>query len=158
MIHLVVYAGHTLRGLTLTCRLGGSPWFDRKELEQAETGIHRNTSDIDQLLIFRRVVPFEGRRVVRNWGDIDTRLRNRLPIVRSMLMEAETLVAHSGQWVVEPTPTNRPLRCLTLEESSLYTDLVEDRDGRSIRLEQERVRFSLVETAVRKFIPPVRPG
>jgi hypothetical protein len=50
-----------------------------------------------------------------------------------MLMDAEMLVAHSGQWVVEPAPTNRPLPFLNVEESSLYTDLVEDRYGSSIR-------------------------
>ena len=36
----------------------------REAVEQAETGIHRDTSDIDQLLIFRRVVPTEGRLMV----------------------------------------------------------------------------------------------
>jgi hypothetical protein len=76
----------------------------------------------------RYVLSLQSKEVVY-WGDIDTpgfdilsRLRNRLPTVRSILMDAEMLVAHSCRWVVEPTPTNRPLPFLNVEESSLYTD------------------------------------
>jgi hypothetical protein len=89
------------------------------------------------------------------WGDIDTHgfailnnLRSRLPLVGSILMDKITLMAHSQQWVREPMPTSRPLEYLTGEESSVYTDLVEDRYGRSLRLEQERVRFSLLRRAL----------
>jgi hypothetical protein len=46
---------------------------------------------------------------------------------------------------VEPSPTNRPLPNLTEAEAALYCDLVEDRFGPTIRLEQERVRPSLLE-------------
>jgi len=86
------------------------------------------------------------------WGDIDThgfdilnRLRSRFDSVRSILMDEATLLAHRGQWVVEPSPTNRPLPNLTEAEAALYCDLVEDRFGPTIRLEQERVRPSLLE-------------
>jgi hypothetical protein len=89
------------------------------------------------------------------WGDIDTHgfailnnLRSRLPLVGSILMDKTTLMAHSQQWVREPMPTSRPLEYLTGEESSVYTDLVEDRYGRSVRLEQERVRFSRLRRAL----------
>ncbi len=41
------------------------PRSAREAVEQAETGIHRDTSDIDQLLILRRAVPPEGRFTVR---------------------------------------------------------------------------------------------
>lgn len=85
------------------------------------------------------------------WGDIDThgfdilsRLRGAYPSVRSILMDRETLLSHRQQWVAEESPTRRSLPNLTLDEVSLYRDLVEDTYGESIRLEQERVRFSLI--------------
>ena len=37
----------------------------REAVEQAKPGIHRDTADLDQLLIFRRVVPIERRFMVR---------------------------------------------------------------------------------------------
>lgn len=94
-------------------------------------------------------------REVVYWGDIDThgfdilsRLRRAHPSVRSILMDRETLLSHRQQWVVEDTPTNRALSNLTSDEASLYRDLVESTYGDSIRLEQERVKFSLVQRAV----------
>jgi hypothetical protein len=89
------------------------------------------------------------------WGDIDThgfdilnRLRGRFRCVRSILMDADTLLAHTEQWVVEPAPTSRALPNLTSDEASLYRDLVEGLHGPTIRLEQERVRFSLLRQAL----------
>jgi hypothetical protein len=60
-------------------------------------------------------------------------------------MDRDTLLAHPQQWVTEPNPTGRPLPHLTTEESALYQDLVEGTYGPSIRLEQERIRFSIIE-------------
>lgn len=89
------------------------------------------------------------------WGDIDThgfdilnRLRSRLPSVRSILMDHRTLLAHRAQWVTEPAPTNRPLTHLTPDEQTLYQDLVKGTFGPALRLEQERVRFSLLHDAL----------
>ena len=89
------------------------------------------------------------------WGDIDTHgfaildgLRSRHPGVTSILMDHDTLLAHRTQWVREPVPTSRELHCLTQAEAAVYHDLVEDRYGAAVRLEQERVRFSLVEQAL----------
>ena len=89
------------------------------------------------------------------WGDIDThgfailnRLRTRFPAARSMLMDRATLLAHEGQWVTEKTKTTDDLPGLRPAESALYRDLVEDTFGPSIRLEQERVRYSAIEAAV----------
>jgi hypothetical protein len=94
------------------------------------------------------------------WGDIDThgfdilnRLRGRFESVRSMLMDADTLLAHTEQWVLEPTPTSRALPYLAADEASLYRDLVEGLHGPSIRLEQERVRFSLLHRALLPWTP-----
>lgn len=93
------------------------------------------------------------------WGDVDTwgfailnRLRLRFPAVDSILMDHETLLAHPRQWVTEPTPTNTALPHLTDTETALYRDLVEDRYGHHVRLEQERVRFSLLEAALRQLL------
>ena len=100
-------------------------------------------------------LPWLRSKEVVYWGDIDTHgfdilnhLRGRFESVRSMLMDAETLLAHSKQWVVEPTPTSRALPHVTPDEASLYRDLVEGLYGANIRLEQERVRFSLLQRAL----------
>jgi hypothetical protein len=112
-----------------------------------------------------RDLPWLHETEVVYWGDIDThgfdilsRLRNRIPVVKSMLMDTATLVAHKDQWVSEPTPTNRALLYLTPDESSLYRDLVEDRFGRNIRLEQERIRFSLLDQALIPWSTRSQPG
>jgi hypothetical protein len=100
-------------------------------------------------------LPWLAAKDVVYWGDIDTygfdildRLRSRLAHVTSILMDPDTLIAHRRQWVLEPSPTNRQLAHLTPEECALYTDLVEDRYGHHVRLEQERVRFGLVRRTV----------
>lgn len=105
-------------------------------------------------------IPWLHRRQLVYWGDIDThgfailhRLRERVPSVRSLLMDRATLLAHRDQVVKEPSPTTVPLGSLTPEEQDLYKDLVEDRYGPSVRLEQERVRFSLVRQALEPWIP-----
>lgn len=97
----------------------------------------------------------QSRRILY-WGDLDTygflilnRLRSRYPDVTSILMNHDTLLAHREQWVSEEKPTTEPLPLLTEPESELYRDLVEDRYGHHVRLEQERVRFSRVAAALR---------
>lgn len=89
------------------------------------------------------------------WGDIDThgfvildRLRRHWTSARSILMDRKTLLEHSTQWVHEPTPVAVALEHLHHAEAALYRDLVEDSFGPSVRLEQERIRFSSVERAV----------
>jgi hypothetical protein len=69
-----------------------------------------------------------------------------------MLMDDSTRLAHRKQWVEEPVPTARELEHLTPEEAALYRDLVEDRYGRRVRLEQERVRFGLVRAGVAEAV------
>lgn len=92
------------------------------------------------------------------WGDIDThgfailnRLRERFGTVRSILMDHDTLLSHPKQLVIEPEPIAASQPHLTPEERSLYRDLIEDRFGHSIRLEQERIRFSLVRAALQPW-------
>jgi len=89
------------------------------------------------------------------WGDIDThgfvildRLRQHLPAARSMLMDRATLLSHRDHWVAEPSPAVASLETLDRDESSLYADLIADTYGPSVRLEQERIRFSKVESTL----------
>ncbi|MDO5084300.1 hypothetical protein EII34_10700 [Arachnia propionica] len=83
---------------------------------------------------------------VTYWGDIDThgfailnRLRGWLPEVRSVLMDRETLLEHRDQWVREGRPTVASLSRLSPQEGLLYRELVEDRLGSRVRLEQELI-------------------
>ena len=90
-------------------------------------------------------------KTITYWGDIDTygfvmlnRLRARYPRVESVLMDAPTLLAHPDQWVTEERPTDLVLPHLTEAEAALYRDLVEDRYGHHVRLEQERISYAQV--------------
>lgn len=80
------------------------------------------------------------------WGDLDThgfaildRLRAWLPQTRSLLMDRDTLLTHRDRWVAEDRPTAAALARLTVDEEDLYADLVGDRLGVKVRLEQERI-------------------
>lgn len=93
------------------------------------------------------------------WGDIDThgfaildRLRQRFPHTNSLLMDRQTLLAHQEHWTVEKDPALATLPALPAEEQQLYRDLLDDAYGRSVRLEQERVRFSLIRSAIQSLI------
>jgi hypothetical protein len=94
------------------------------------------------------------------WGDIDThgfeilgRLRRRFPHARSILMDRATLLAHQAHWVTEPSPARADPAHLTPDEAALCHDLATDLYAPSIRLEQERIRFSLLESTLH---PPLR--
>lgn len=89
------------------------------------------------------------------WGDIDThgfaildRLREIFPGVRSFLMDRGTLFAHRELWVQEGDPHKGVLTRLTDDERDLYMDLREDRHGKGVRLEQERIAFCRVLEAL----------
>lgn len=100
-------------------------------------------------------LPWLASKDIVYWGDIDThgfdilnRLRSHLPNVRSMLMDRGTFLAHSRHWVREPSPATRAMTHLSADELALYRDLVEGTYGPSLRLEQERVRFSVLAGAL----------
>jgi hypothetical protein len=89
-------------------------------------------------------------------GDLDThgfaildRFRAALPQTQSMLMDADTLLAHRELWVVEPTRITRDLPHLRPDEQDVYDGLRTDRWGHHVRLEQERIGFDQVREAVR---------
>lgn len=91
------------------------------------------------------------------WGDIDThgfaildRLRQSFPHTESLLMDRTTLLAHENRWVREDSPRVAILEHLYPAELDLYRDLVEGSFGLSVRLEQERIRFSAVEAVLRE--------
>ncbi len=90
------------------------------------------------------------------WGDIDThgfailnRMRHSFPRAKSMLMDRTTLLAHEGQWVQESQQHIAHLDLLQPAEAELYSELVEDTFGSSVRLEQERISYSAIEHAIR---------
>jgi hypothetical protein len=117
----------------------------------------------DSLLIFGAGYGFEvlaqaawlARCQVFYWGDIDThgfaildQLRTCLPHARSLLMDRATLLAFEAQWGVEDNQTLRDLPRLNSEECALYNDLRDNRLRLNLRLEQERIGFGWVESAL----------
>jgi hypothetical protein len=91
------------------------------------------------------------------WGDIDThgfaildRLRSHFPHVTSMLMERDTLIAHQAHWSHEPSQITQPLTHLLPAEEQLWRELCAHTHGPSIRLEQERIRFSAIHDQIRR--------
>lgn len=90
------------------------------------------------------------------WGDIDThgfgilnRVRGRLPQTRSLLMDRATLLEHEARWGSEPMPAVVALAALDADESALYADLVTDRFGSAVRLEQERIDWEWATARMR---------
>jgi hypothetical protein len=89
------------------------------------------------------------------WGDIDThgfaildQLRCRFDHAESFLMDRTTLLAFESQWGEEEKQALRDLPRLNGEERALYDDLRDNRIRRNLRLEQERIGFSWVESAL----------
>lgn len=89
------------------------------------------------------------------WGDIDTngfaildRFRSHFPEAKSFLMDRDTLLSHKKSWVREDTQRRAALTRLDDSEADLYSALLEDRFGEHVRLEQERISYSLVLKAV----------
>jgi hypothetical protein len=95
---------------------------------------------------------------IHYWGDIDThgfaildQLRASIPHAHSLLMDRETLLGHRQYWITEPEPVKRDLRRLTDLENQLYNDLRFGSFGPSIRLEQEMINFTQVESALQQL-------
>ena len=92
------------------------------------------------------------------WGDIDTHgfaildaLRARFGHVESFLMDRSTLLAFESLWGTEDAPIDRDLARLTAPERALYDDLRDNRIGRHVRLEQERIGFGWFEDALERL-------
>ncbi len=94
--------------------------------------------------------PWLRDKTVYYWGDIDThglhildRLRQTFPRAVSMLMDEHTLLSNREFWGSEP-PSARfegPLQHLRDNERDLYQSLLNNRYGKHIRMEQERIPF-----------------
>jgi hypothetical protein len=94
-------------------------------------------------------------RTLYYWGDIDThgfamldRLRAIFPHVKSFLMDRVTLMEHHASWAREGEPYSGSLDRLTGEEQSLFDDLRYDRFGTRVRLEQERISYTLLKASI----------
>ena len=91
------------------------------------------------------------------WGDIDThgfailsRIRGYFPQIQSLLMDRITLEAHRDLWGKEDEKKRflGTLSNLTEPELALFSDLKADRLGPAVRLEQERIGFSWLKSAL----------
>lgn len=102
-----------------------------------------------------RKVEWLARCRVHYWGDIDThgfaildQLRSQFDHVESFLMDRTTLLAFESQWGKEEKQALRDLPRLNPEEKALYDDLRDNRIRKNLRLEQERIGFGWVESAL----------
>ncbi|USE38638.1 DUF3322 domain-containing protein [Endozoicomonas sp. SCSIO W0465] len=84
------------------------------------------------------------------WGDIDThgfailsRLRHHFPRARSLLMDETTLTRHLDLCTEEPENKRftGELAHLTPTEQQLFSALKNNRHGKNLRLEQERIGY-----------------
>jgi hypothetical protein len=98
------------------------------------------------------------------WGDMDThgfailnRARACLPSVRSILMDEQTLLSHRPLWSHEDSQHSAlELPLLTGDEAAVYKSLKHNAWGQNVRLEQERLSWSVAWTVLlRAFSRPV---
>ena len=85
------------------------------------------------------------------WGDIDTfgfeilhRARCVVPHLRSVLMDSTTFLEYRSLWVNEQTQTTGlELPLLTIDEREVFDGLRTNRWGECLRLEQERIPWTM---------------
>ena len=126
----------------------------------------------DSLVIFGAGYGFEMLRTVewlqrcriQYWGDIDThgfaildQLRSQFNHVETFLMDRTTLLAFESQWGQEEQQTLRDLPNLTPDERMVYDDLRDNRIRKNLRLEQERIGFEWVMSALSEgnYVNPI---
>jgi hypothetical protein len=92
------------------------------------------------------------------WGDIDThgfamldQIRQYFPHTESLLMNKETLLVHRQLWGEENKPTSRDLDYLRPQEIELYQEIINNRYGKNLRLEQERIGINWLKASLSKF-------
>ncbi|MEI6177623.1 MAG: DUF3322 domain-containing protein [Verrucomicrobiota bacterium] len=98
-------------------------------------------------------------RAIHYWGDIDShgfaildQLRASLPHVRSMLMGREVLLYHRAMWTTEPNSILREFHRLTSEERATVEELRSHTEILAIRLEQEKLPFSVVRNSLQAVL------
>lgn len=163
--HVAILPGHVDQDITLD-----SDTFAELDVKVSRVFITENEINFlafpkarDGMVIFGAGYGFEmlaqaawlRRCAIYYWGDIDThgfaildQLRKQLPHLRSILMDRKTLMAHKSQWGEEARPALRELTRLSPEERELFDDLRDNRLQKSLRLEQERISFGWVNTAL----------
>jgi hypothetical protein len=172
---LVRFRPLDLQGPTLSCRSAQDITLDaesflRLDPEVSRVFITENEINFlafpqvkESLVIFGAGYGFEmlskaewlKRCRIHYWGDIDThgfaildQLRSHFDHVESFLMTRATLFAFESQWGVEEKQTLRDLTRLNHEEKALYDDLRDNRICKQLRLEQEKIGFGWVESAL----------
>ena len=128
-------------------------------------------------------VPFMHTRDVIYWGDIDTHgfdilnrlrqsmfeVRRELTLqrygsyhpdfscknlnVRSMFMDQITLLSYQDNWVTEEKTVVQPMPALRRAELECYEDLISNKHGRNLRLEQEYIPFAQVLAKLHELLP-----
>lgn len=90
------------------------------------------------------------------WGDIDThgfamldQVRSYFPQTLSLLMDRSTLLKYKDQWGYEKTPAGRELPHLNKTESNLYNNLKNNQLAPSLRLEQEKIPYTFLQSALK---------
>ncbi|SEO78316.1 Wadjet anti-phage system protein JetD domain-containing protein [Propionispora vibrioides] len=96
-----------------------------------------------------KFIPWLRDKDVYYWGDIDThgfamlnQIRHFLPQTKSLLMNETVLLDHKKLWSDEDKPVVGELTKLTGEEKQLFVSLQDDKWGKGVRLEQERIAFN----------------
>ncbi|HEY8914261.1 Wadjet anti-phage system protein JetD domain-containing protein [Lacisediminihabitans sp.] len=89
------------------------------------------------------------------WGDLDThgfailnRFRSYFPEAESLLMDEQTLRGNEPLWATEPSQNTQSLSLLTAPEHAVLDGLRAGVYGKRVRLEQERIPWVDVESAV----------
>ncbi|MBU0674029.1 MAG: hypothetical protein KJ950_05245 [Proteobacteria bacterium] len=92
------------------------------------------------------------------WGDIDThgfamldQIRTYFPQTISLLMDRNTVLQHQEQWGHEQSPANRELPRLNEAETQLYNDLRNNQFTKALRLEQEKISYTFLQSALKKL-------
>ncbi len=102
-------------------------------------------------------IPWLHGKPILYWGDLDTHgfaalshARSYQPQIASCLMDEDTLIRHKVLWGREDTPhTASELPNLTAEEQDVYQGLKQHRWGHNVRLEQERIDWSMAWEEIR---------
>jgi hypothetical protein len=105
-------------------------------------------------------LPWVRESAVVYWGDLDSHgfailnhARGALRQLRSVLMDEHTMLSHRELWVEERTPyASAELPHLTEPERAVFAKLKADTYGRAVRLEQERIGWSLALERVRDAV------
>lgn len=93
------------------------------------------------------------------WSDIDThgfamldQIRAYFPQTISLLMDRNTTLQHRAQWGHEKIQVTRDLPRLNAAETLLYNDLRNNQLTEALRLEQEKIPYAALQTALQGLV------